>query len=118
MTWGFLLVLLGLLDSRSQESPIGIGTGHRLATDLSKFVQIKGGRKVSRVQVDDTSLKDKEYLEFEVLEGEVGSSFCYPVEVWFYGPRFYEYTVCGFLGNDNCNVNDNGISNDNGGETL
>ena len=94
MTWGSLLVLLGFLDSKSQESPIGIGTGHRLATDLSKFVQIKGGRKVSRVQVDDTSLKDKEYLGFEVLEGEVGNSFygsrlgcsfrC-SVEVRFYG---------------------------------
>ena len=82
------------------------------------MVYKKGGRKVSKVQVDDTSLKDKEYLEFEVLEGEVGSSFCYPVEVWFYGPRFYEYTVCGFLGNDNCNVNDNGNGNGNGGEAL
>ena len=52
-------------------------------------------------------LKAKEYLGFEVLEGEVGnsfygsrfgSSFCCSVEVWFCGPRFYEYTVCGFLG--------------------
>ena len=67
----------------------------------------KGGRKVSRVQVDDTSLKDKEYLRFEVLEGEVGnsfygsrlgSSFRCSVEVWFCGTGFYGYMVCGFLG--------------------
>ena len=43
MTWGFLLVLLGFLDSRSQESSIGIGTGHRLATDFSNFCTRKGG---------------------------------------------------------------------------
>ena len=48
----------------------------------------------------------------------MGSSFCYPVEVWFYGPRFYEYTVCGFLGNDNCNDNDSGNGNGNGGKKL
>ena len=42
MTWDFLLVLLGFLDSKSQESPIGIGTGHRLATDFSNFVQKRG----------------------------------------------------------------------------
>ena len=57
MTWGFLLVLLGFLDSKSQESPIGIGTGHRLATDFSNFVQKKGDTKVSKVQIDDTSPK-------------------------------------------------------------
>ena len=56
MTWKSILVLLGFLDSKSQESPIGIGTEHRLATDFSNSVQ-KGGRKVSRVQVDDQSLK-------------------------------------------------------------
>ena len=68
------------------------------------------------------SLKAKEYLGFEVLEGEVGnsfygsrfgSSFCCLVEVWFLWSRLWI-----FNDNDNCNVNDNGISNGNGGETL
>ena len=46
MTWGFLLVLLGFLDSRGQEGPIGIGTGHRLATDFSILVYKKGDAKL------------------------------------------------------------------------
>ena len=79
MTWrgdlGSSTGALGVLDSRGQEGPIGIGTGHRSATDFSNFSLQKGGRKVSRVQVDDTSPKAKEYLGFEVLEGEVGDSF-------------------------------------------
>ena len=33
---------LGVLDSKGQENPIGIGTGHRLATDFSNFVQKRG----------------------------------------------------------------------------
>ena len=54
----------------------------------------------------NVSLKVKEYLKFEVLEGEagnsfygsrLGSSFRCSVEVWFYGTGFYGYRVCGFL---------------------
>ena len=60
MTWrgdlGSSTGALGVLDSRGQEGPIGIGTGHRSATDFSNFSLQKGGRKVSRVQVDDRSL--------------------------------------------------------------
>ena len=88
MTWrgdlGSSTGALGVLDSRGQEGPIGIGTEHRLATDLS-YLYKKGGRKVSRVQVDDVSLKAKEYLGSEVLEGAVGNSF--------YGSRFVSTTV-------------------------
>ena len=40
----------------------------------------------------------KGVFRLEVLVGEEGSSFCCPAEVWFCGSRFYEYTVCGFLG--------------------
>ena len=46
MTWGFLLVLLGFLDSRGQEGPISIGTGHRSATDFSILVYKKGDAKL------------------------------------------------------------------------
>ena len=35
-------MLLGFLDSKSQESPIGIGTEHRLTTDFSNSVQKRG----------------------------------------------------------------------------
>ena len=73
--------VLGLTSIISKEARVPLG--------FQQFGTKKGGREVSRVQVDDTSLT--EYLEFGVLEGEVGSSFCYPVEVWFYGPRLYEY---------------------------
>ena len=92
----------------------------------------KGGRKISRVQVDDTSLKDKEYLGFEVLEGEVGdsfygsrvgSSFRCSVEIWslWYGIlRIFDFvdSFVVFKVNDNRNVNDNGNDNGNGGEAL
>ena len=78
------------------------------------------------------SLKAKEYLGFEVLEGEegnsfygsrCGSSFCCSVEVWFCGPGFYGYMVLWislwiFNDNDNCNITDNGNGNGNGGEAL
>ena len=99
---------------------------------ISAIIQ-KGGRKVSRVQVDDTSLKAKEYLGFEVLEGEVGNSFygsrfggsfCCSVEVWFSVDqdstdiRFLWILLWIFNDNDNCNVNDNGNDNGNGGEAL
>ena len=53
MTWGFLLVLLGFLDSRGQESPIGIGTGAQVSYGFQQFSYKKGGHKVSEVQVDD-----------------------------------------------------------------
>ena len=85
-----------------------------------------------RVQVDDTSLKDKEYLGFEVLEGEVGdsfygsrvgSSFRCPVEVWSLWSgilRIFDFvdSFVVFKVNDNRNVNDNGNDNGNGGEAL
>ena len=58
-TWSSILVLLGFLESKSQEGPIGIGTGAQVSYGFQQFLQ-KGGRKVSRVQVDDTSLT--EYL--------------------------------------------------------
>ena len=35
----------------------------------------KGGHETSNVQVDSVSLQAKEYLGFEVLEGEEGNSF-------------------------------------------
>ena len=72
--------------------------------------------------MEDTGLKAKEYLGSEVLVGEegnsfygsrFGSSFRCLVEVWFLWSRLWI-----FNDNDNCNVNDNGISNGNGGETL
>ena len=84
VTWSSILVLLGFLDSKGQEGPMGIGTGAQVSYGFQQFLQ-KGGRKVSRVQVDDTSSKIKEYLGFEVLEGEVGNSF--------YGSRFGGTTV-------------------------
>ena len=143
MTWrgdlGSSTGALGVLDSRGQEGPIGIGTGHRSATDFSNFSLQKGGRKVSRVQVDDTSPKVKEYLGFEVLEGEVGNSFygsrlgssfrcvvsadrgdtATNCQILFGFPRFSgDLVLWIFNDNDNCNVNDNGINNGNGGETL
>ena len=59
--------------------------GHRLATVFGIFGLRKGGRKTSNVQVDSVSLQAKEYLGFEVLEGEEGSSF--------YGSRFGGTTV-------------------------
>ena len=49
--------------------------GHRLATDFWRFVCGRGGRKTLDVQVDSASLQAKEYLGFEVLEGEEGVSF-------------------------------------------
>ena len=58
---------------------------HRLATDFGIFGLRKGGRKTSNIQVDNASLQAKEYLGFEVLEGEEGNSF--------YGSRFGGTTV-------------------------
>ena len=69
-----------------------------------QFLYKKGGRKVSKVQVDDRGLKAKEYLGFEVLEGEegnsfygsrFGSSFRCSVEVWFLWSRILR--VYGFV---------------------
>ena len=85
-----------------------------------------------KVQLDDWSLKVKEYLGAKVLEGEegnsfygsrLGNSFRCSVEVWFRGPGFYGYMVLWiplwiFKDNDNCNVNDNDNDNGNGGEVL
>ena len=48
-----------------------------------------------KVQVDDRGLKIKEYLGFEVLEGEEGSSFRCPVEVWFLWSRILR--IYGFV---------------------
>ena len=62
----------------------------------------KGGRKVSKVQVENVGLKAKEYLGSEVLVGEegtsfygsrFGNSFCCSVEVWFYGPEFCDLWI-------------------------
>ena len=35
--WGLLLVLLGVLDSRGQEGPIGIGTGAQVGYGFQHF---------------------------------------------------------------------------------
>ena len=47
MTWrgdlGSSTGALGVLDSRGQEGPIGIGTRHGSATDFSNFGVLKGG---------------------------------------------------------------------------
>merc|ERR1711867_13163 len=81
---------------------MGGGTGS--LRSFSNLGLQKGGRKVSKVQVDDVGLKAKEYLGFEVLEGEegnsfygsrFGSSFRCSVEVWFLWSRILRF--CGFL---------------------
>ena len=99
------------------------GTGQLRISAI--LIYKKGGRKVTRVQVDDTSPKAKEYLGFEVLEGEagnsfygsrLGSSFRCSVEVWFYST---DSTDIGFVDSlMGFKVNDNGNDNSNGGEAL
>ena len=61
MTWGFLLVLLSVLDSRGQEGPIGLVRGHRLATDFSILVY-KRGTQSFEVQVDNGGLRIRSIL--------------------------------------------------------
>ena len=43
MTWGLLLVLLGVLDLRGQEGPIGIGTGAQVGYGFQHFLVYKKG---------------------------------------------------------------------------
>ena len=86
MTWGFLLVLLGVLDSKDQEDPIGPVRGHRLATDFSIFRLQKGGRETSNIKQTTWVYRLRSISSFEVLEGGEGNSF--------YGSRFGGTTVC------------------------
>ena len=53
VTWGLSTGALVFLDSRGQESPIGIGTGAQVSYGFQQFSYKKGGHKVSEVQVDD-----------------------------------------------------------------
>ena len=47
VTWGLLLVLLGVLDLRGQEGPIGIGTGAQVGYGFQHFlVYGKGDAKL------------------------------------------------------------------------
>ena len=120
MTWGSLLVLLGFLDSRSQESPIGIGTGHRLATDFSNSVQKRGTQSFEgsgrRHESDNKGVSWVEVLEGEAgnsfYGSRLGGSFLWSVEAWSRIPRVMVLWIplWIFKGNDNGNSND--------GETL
>ena len=126
VTWSSILVLWGFLDSNGQESPIGISTGAQVSYGVQQFLQ-KGGRKISRVQGDDTSLTTKEYLGLRywkvrrvTLSTDRDLVVLSSVQ-WRFGPGFHGYMVLWiplwiFKDNYNCNGNNNGNSND--GETL
>ena len=86
MTWGFLLVLLGFLDSRGQEGPIGIGTGAQVSYGFQHFSLQKGGRETSNIKQTTWVYRLRSISSFEVLEGGEGNSF--------YGSRFGGTTVC------------------------
>ena len=75
MTWGFLLVLLGFLDSRSQEGPIGIGTGAQVGYGFQHFSLQKGGRETSNIKQTTWVYRLRSISSFEVLEGGEGNSF-------------------------------------------
>ena len=64
MTWGFLLVLLGFLDSRGQKGPIGIGTGAQVSYGFQHFSFTKRGTRNFEHQANDVGLQAQEYLEF------------------------------------------------------
>ena len=85
MTWGFLLVLLGFLDSRSQEGPIGISKEAQVGYGFQHLSLQKGGRESSNIKQTKWVYKLRSILNFEVLEGSEGNSF--------YGSRFGGTTV-------------------------
>ena len=107
VTWGSLLVQLEFLDSRGPENPIGIGLEAQVSYGFQQFLYKKRGTQSFGSSSRRQGLKAKEYLGLRYWKvrrvtlstdrGLVGLS-AVQVEVWFCGPGFYEYTVCGFLG--------------------
>ena len=98
-----------------------IGKKARVPLGFQQFGTQKGGRKVSRVKVDNTSLTTKEYLGlryWKVRRGTLSTDrdlMVLSAVQWRFGPGFHGYMVL-WIPLWVLKDNDNGNSND--GEIL